>query len=91
MSEAPGSQFPIQQPQPADHLEIKLREPITIRRGLLLLSCLGVTATNRYRSAALGAEGTPYLRPRTLDARPYSIGVVNLFRCSFICVLWLTH
>jgi hypothetical protein len=79
MSEAPGSQFPIQQPQPADHLEIKLREPITIRRGLLLLSCLGVTAANRYRSAALDAKGTPYLRPRTLDVRPYIISVVKSF------------
>ena len=45
----------------------------------MLPSFLGVTAADGYSSKAVAAKGTPYLRPRTLDVRPYNISGVNSF------------
>jgi hypothetical protein len=81
-----GSRFAIHQPQPADHLEIKLREPITIRSGRMLPSCRGVTACNRYRSDVVGAKGTPRFRAPRLGSRPYTNSAVNSFVASFVWV-----
>ena len=45
----------------------------------MLPSCLGVTAADGFSSKTVAAKGTSYLRPRTLDVRPYSISGVNSF------------
>jgi hypothetical protein len=45
---------------------------------------LRVTVANGGGSAVVHTKGTPYLRPRTLDVRPYSIGMVNSFGGSFV-------
>jgi hypothetical protein len=48
----------------------------------------GVTVPNRYGSAAIGASGSPYPRAPRHGHRPFSIGLVNSSRGSFV---WQLH
>ena len=82
-----GSRFPIQQLQQTGHHESKLLGPFTLRTGLLLLSCLGVTATNGCGSAARGIGAHPRFRPPRLGPCPLTNGVANSFRGSFVWML----
>ena len=84
--EPPGSRFTIHQPQPADHLKSKRLGQITIRRGWMLPSCLGVTTANHYGSKAVGAKGTPCFRAGRLGSRPLTISVVNSFGGIFVWI-----
>ena len=90
MSEAPGSRFTINQPQTAGRLKSKRLVPFTIRRGSLLL-CLKGYCSQPLQIRGVYRQGAPYLGPRTLDVRPYSISVLKSLGGSFVWVLWLGH
>ena len=60
-------------------------------RSHYLLACLRGYCAYRLQISGTGRQGYPYLRPPCRGPRPYTISVVNSFRCSFIWVLWLAR
>ena len=47
---------------------------------------VGVTVSNHYGSAAIGASGPPNHRAPRLGHRAFSVSVVNSFRLGFVWV-----
>ena len=54
---------------------------------------VGVTVSNHYGSAAIGASGSPNHRALRLGPRPFSISVVNSFGGNFVWITmpWIVH